>query len=97
ALRLNNPDLVKEVYEVAQRQMKAESERQGRLDAKANGLLAIVGLSLTGLFTYGGLLMGHAKTLRAEGPRTWNVALVSLAVAVVLGIFAAVWAVLALR
>jgi hypothetical protein len=78
--------------------MKAESERQGRLDSKANGLLAIVGLSLTVLFTYGGqILLGHAKVLREqEGLVIWVVAVAALILAVVAALAASAYALAAL-
>ncbi len=89
ALRLNNAALVEDIYEIAQRQLRAESERQGRLDSKASGLLTAVGLSLTVLLTYGGLLLGDAaKKLRAGSHTIWIFALVSLGLAVLAGFVA---------
>src|SRR5438046_1833562 len=55
-----SPALVKEIYEIAQRQVQAEVGRQGRLDAKATSLMSAVGLCLTVTFTFGSLLLTQA-------------------------------------
>lgn len=47
AVALESPSLVKEVYELVQRQLQSEAARQTILDGKANSLLTAVGLSLT--------------------------------------------------
>jgi hypothetical protein len=60
ALVKRKPHIVKEIYEIAQRQLLAEGGRQSRLDAKAASLLSAVGLCLTVTFTFGGLLLTQA-------------------------------------
>ena len=97
ATRVHSPKLVQELYEITQRQMKYESERQARLDSKANGLLALVSLSLTVLFTYGGgFLYTQRENLRGAGSY-WSASLVLLAVASLFGIGASILAVVALQ
>ena len=97
ALALRNTKLVKELYETAQRQLKAESERQTRLDSKATGLLTVVGLSLTVVFTFGGqFVWGQAPHLRGY-PHGWPVILTALGIAIAAGLFAGAFAMLALR
>ncbi len=62
-LALSSPKLVKELYDIAIRQIAEENARQTRLDAKATSLLTAAGLSLTVAFTFGGqLVLGHHKT-----------------------------------
>lgn len=53
AIKIHSAGVVKEIYDTVVRQMQYEQGRQGRLDAKANSLLAANGLSLTILFTFG--------------------------------------------
>ncbi len=61
ALDINSPPLVKEIYDIAQRQMQNEAVRQTILDGKASALLATVGLATTLVFTFGcQILLGDA-------------------------------------
>jgi hypothetical protein len=46
-LRLVNPELTKELYELAKAQVAAETARHARLDAKATSLVSSAGVSLT--------------------------------------------------
>lgn len=46
-LRLVNPELAKEVYEIAKAQVASEAARHTRLDSKATSLVSAAGLSLT--------------------------------------------------
>jgi len=46
-LRLVNPELAKEVYEIAKAQIASEAARHTRLDSKATSLVSAAGLSLT--------------------------------------------------
>lgn len=46
-LRLVNPELAKELYEIAKAQVAAEMARHARLDAKATSLVSSAGISLT--------------------------------------------------
>lgn len=61
-----SPHIVNELYDVAQKQILAETGRQGRLDAKATSLLGAVGLSLTVAFTFGGSLITNHSTFAAH-------------------------------
>jgi hypothetical protein len=60
-LTIDSPELVQELYMLAQSQVTAEVGRQTRLDVKANSLLTASGLSLTVAFTFGGLLVNQTK------------------------------------
>jgi cytochrome bd-type quinol oxidase subunit 1 len=84
---------VKELYEIAQRQIQSETARQTRLDAKATSLLTAAGLSLTVAFTFGGqVLLKLPDAFRiAHAVTVW-----SFRVAVVTGLAAAILAVWAL-
>jgi hypothetical protein len=97
-LRLGSTALVKELYEIALRQIQSETGRQTRLDGKATSLLTAVGLSLTVAFTFGGqVLLAHATELRAIDAPRWTFALVIFAFALIAGLGAGVLAMLALR
>ena len=65
ALQLHSPVLVKDLYEAAQRQMAFETGRQGRLDAKATGLLQAAGLALTVASTFGAQLAARSGYLKS--------------------------------
>jgi hypothetical protein len=61
-LLVSSPKLVKELYDIAVRQIAEENARQTRLDSKATSLLTAAGLSLTVAFTFGGqLVAAHHK------------------------------------
>lgn len=91
-LTINSPELVKELYDIAQRQVQAEVGRQTRLDAKATSLLTAAGLSLTVAFTFGSTLI-----TKPEAFETWHRFVVgAFALALVLGLTAAILAVRAL-
>lgn len=90
ALTLHSPVLLKNLYEAAQRQITFETGRQGRLDAKATGLLQAAGLSLTVGSTFGAQLA--ARTTKAPA-----LLLVVIGVVLVLGLAAAGMAIRALR
>ena len=87
ALELHSPVLLKQLYEAAQRQVTFETGRQGRLDAKATGLLQAVGLSLTVL-----AMMAPRLPENARGAVLWG-----LWVVLLLGLSAALMAIWALR
>lgn len=57
AVNVNSPALIKEIYEIANKQMQSESARQTILDGKASSLLSTVGLGLTLTFTLGCQIM----------------------------------------
>jgi len=97
-LRLKSPALVDEIYSIAQRQTQAEAGRQTRLDAKASSLLTAAGLSLTVAFTFGGqVLLARATELRQLGAVRWSIVLVTFLLAIVTGLLASIFAVMALR
>jgi hypothetical protein len=92
-LTLGSPDLVKELYEIAQRQVAFETGRQTRLDAKATSLLTAAGLALTVAFTFGGqVLLNHPDAFRTAHRCT----VIAFAVGVPCGLAAAIFAVAAL-
>jgi hypothetical protein len=93
-LTLGSPALVKELYQIAQRQLEAEKGRQFRLDAKATSLLTVAGLSLTVVLTF----VGPAVLKTSESFRTVHaMTTFSFAVAVFSDTVAAILAVWALR
>lgn len=97
-LTRDNGRLVQEIYEIAQRQVKGETERQGRLDSKANGLLAIVGFSLSVSFTFGaGFLLAQREVIQKAHPQLLTCALTLFACALASGFSAGFCALLALR
>jgi len=69
-LCLTSETLVNNIHDVVLRLNQAEDLRETRLDGKAQGLLATVGLANTVAFTFGGVLLQNAAVLR--GPR-WMV------------------------
>jgi hypothetical protein len=84
-LRLHSPVLVKELYDIAVRQVQYETGRQGRLDDKATSLLQVVGFSLTVAFTFGGqFLASRADGLRQLG-RLWTAILIIFGCAIAFG------------
>ncbi len=89
-LRLNSPELVENIYELAKAQVAYETGRQGRLDSKATSLLTASGLSVTVAFSFG-------TTLITYGSRFDGVVIVAYAAAVSLGLTAAILAVAALK
>jgi hypothetical protein len=91
------PLLVKEIYEIAQRQMQAEYGRQGRLDGKATSLLGGLGLCLTLTFTFGGLLITQASHFAGMGDTRLSVIHACFASAILFGISTGVFALKALR
>ena len=58
-MTLNANGLVEELHTLTIRQLQSEDVREGRLDAKAQGLLGAVSLSLTVAFSLGGVLWQH--------------------------------------
>lgn len=96
-LRLNNTDLVKEVYDLAQKHVVSETARQQRLDTKATNLLAASGVSISAAVAIGGqvLVKGHSE-LRI-GLDAWQALMFFFVLAVGLALFAAASAVWALR
>ncbi len=90
-LAIDSPELVQELFTIAQGQVVTEAGRQSRLDAKANSLLTATGLSLTVAFTFGGLLITQAKAFYIIGVT------VAFAAAVTCGFVAAIHAVVGLR
>ncbi|MEO7037368.1 MAG: hypothetical protein ABI548_25660 [Polyangiaceae bacterium] len=55
-LRLVNPELAKEVYEIAKAQVQSEAARHTRLDAKANSVITAAGLSMAVASSLGGII-----------------------------------------
>ena len=88
-LTLNSPELVRELYDVAQQRVAAEVGRQTRLDTKATSLLTAAGLSLTVAFTFGSTLISRPEPF--EHWHWWVIG--AFAGAIVLGLSAAILAV----
>ena len=57
-LRLNTPELVDDIFQLAKDQIAFEERREAALNGKAAALLAASGLSVTVALTLGGLLLG---------------------------------------
>lgn len=95
-LCLNSNGLVEEIHSFALRQNLAEDQRESRLDAKAQGLLATAGLSLTVAFGFGGILLQHPDYLTPLGVWPGRAVLLLYALALLFGLLASLWAVRAL-
>lgn len=93
-LRLNSDVLVDQVFAATLRQMQSEDQREGRLDAKAQGLLGTAGLSLTVAFTFGGILLQHPEYI-GDGVRPWIMS-IAYGMALVLGLTSSIFALRAL-
>lgn len=94
---LGSPALLKELYELAQRQILAENGRQSRLDAKGTSLLTAAGLALTVAFTFGGqIILGHRSTSDTAHILLSPAAQSAFAIGVIFGLAAACFAVWAL-
>jgi hypothetical protein len=92
-----SPLIVKEIYEIAQRQVQAETGRQARLDAKATSLMGAVGLCLTVAFTFGGLVLKEATAFVAKlGDTRLSIINICFALAIFFGIGAGALALKAL-
>lgn len=89
-LAINSPELMHELLALVQTQISSEVGRQTRLDAKSASLLTASGLSLTVAFTFGGLLISQPKVFSA-------IIIVAFGFAIFSGLFAAIYAVRALR
>lgn len=63
-LRLSSAGVVEDLYNITFRQLQSESEREARLDNKAQALLVTSGLSVTVAFTFGGFILQHADKLK---------------------------------
>ena len=57
AVNINSPALIKEIYDIANKQMQNEASRQTILDGKASALLSTVGLAVTLTFSFGCQIM----------------------------------------
>lgn len=68
ALKGRHADLIAEIYDVVRRQAEQHFARQARLDAKANSLIAAVGLVLTVLFSFGGQVLLGSAVVPKLGP-----------------------------
>lgn len=91
----SSPALLKELYDIARRQIVTEAGRQTRLDSKATSLLTAAGLSLTVAFTFGGqMIIGHRSPIDPAHVPIW--AQTAFAVGVIFGLAAACFAIGAL-
>lgn len=101
-LRLHSNGLVEDIHALVLRQLQAEDQREARLDAKAQGLLITSGLSLTVAFTFGGILLQHPEYLSplehiaTLGKWPLYAIVACYGIALVVGLLASVFAVLAL-
>lgn len=88
---LGNDGLVEEIHALVLRQNQSEDQRETRLDGKAQGLLGAASLSLTFALGVGGLLLNDPGNLSPLGG--WRFLVIVLyAIALALGLFAAIWA-----
>jgi hypothetical protein len=95
-LELASSGLVEEIHTLVLRQNTAEDQRETRLDAKAQGLMATAGLSLTVAFTFGGLLLQYPRYIEPLGVWPARLVLALYALALLCGLLASIWAVRAL-
>jgi hypothetical protein len=91
-LRLNSPGVVEEVNSNVLRHLQAEEQREGRLDAKAQGLLGSAALSLTVASTLGSMLLPKASSAGFGEVLGWALLLVVpvFVLALVLGLAASI-------
>lgn len=89
ATRLHTPELVKEVWDIAWRQVQHELDRQKILDDKAMSLLQAVGLSLTVAVTFGcQVLLKDPRPFAQMGAPHAAVLVAAVTVAVTCGLLA---------
>jgi hypothetical protein len=84
-LTLNSPELVKELYDLAQRQVQTEIERMTRLDSKATSLLTAAGLCLIVAFMFGSTLITKPEVFAIS-----HQGVIAFAIALALGMIAAI-------